>query len=181
MKMKIEDIIIRTRIRNDVGGLDDLIESIRKKGLINPITVNQNNVLMAGERRLKACEILGMEEVDVRQISTSDAEDELLYEIDENECRRDFSKVERMTYMKKLMVIEGEKARERQRATQFGNVTNQNPGGSPNEGTVVPISAPPEKTRDVVAKRYGIGHDTLRKEKSIVDMRRYSVLRLMPV
>ena len=56
-----EDIIIRTRIRNDVSGLNDLVESIRKKGLINPITVNQNNVLMAGERRLKACEILGME------------------------------------------------------------------------------------------------------------------------
>ena len=169
MRMKISDIVIRTRIRNDAGNLDDLVESIRTKGLINPITVNQDNVLMAGERRLKACEILGMEEVDVRRISTSDAEEELLFEIDENECRRDFSKAERMVYMKKLMVIEGEKARERQRATQFGNTSHQNLGGSTAEGTVVPNSAPPEKTRDVVAKRYGIGHDTLRKEMAITD------------
>jgi len=49
----------------DERSLDDLAESIRLHGLINPITVDQDGKIIAGERRYRACVKLGMSEVPV--------------------------------------------------------------------------------------------------------------------
>ena len=55
MKVSIDDVKVGKRIRSDIGDLTDLIESIKKFGLINPIAINERNVLLAGYRRLEAC------------------------------------------------------------------------------------------------------------------------------
>ena len=59
MKVLIDDIIIKRRIRNSLGDLTYLMESIGKYGLLNPITVTDNLELIAGYRRLQACKALG--------------------------------------------------------------------------------------------------------------------------
>ncbi|MDD3095423.1 MAG: ParB/RepB/Spo0J family partition protein [Candidatus Neomarinimicrobiota bacterium] len=46
--------------------LRELAQSIKEKGLISPVTlteINGENVLIAGERRLRACKMLGMENI----------------------------------------------------------------------------------------------------------------------
>ncbi|MDT8285113.1 MAG: ParB/RepB/Spo0J family partition protein, partial [Thermovirgaceae bacterium] len=46
--------------------LEELAQSIREKGLISPVTVTERNgeyVLVAGERRLRACKQLGMDTI----------------------------------------------------------------------------------------------------------------------
>lgn len=46
--------------------LRELAQSIKEKGLISPVTlteINGENVLIAGERRLRACKMLGMEQI----------------------------------------------------------------------------------------------------------------------
>jgi len=51
----------------DEGKIDELAESIRAHGLINPITVSGGDdgifTIIAGERRFRACKKLGLEEI----------------------------------------------------------------------------------------------------------------------
>lgn len=60
--------------RNDTGVVK-VVESIRKFGFINPITIDANNVIISGHTRLKAAIQLGMEEVPciVQNLSEEDA------------------------------------------------------------------------------------------------------------
>jgi hypothetical protein len=71
-KIPVDKIKIRSRLRIDLGSLDELAESISHLGLINPITVslegNGSYLLLAGERRLRACEKIGLKTVDARII-----------------------------------------------------------------------------------------------------------------
>ena len=49
----------------DEAALASLAESISQHGLINPITIDENGVILAGERRYRACQRLGFTEVPV--------------------------------------------------------------------------------------------------------------------
>jgi len=60
---KIEDIKIGVRYRKDMGDLRALCTSIRLKGLIEPIVVDRTMTLVAGGRRIKACQDLGYTEI----------------------------------------------------------------------------------------------------------------------
>ena len=65
-QIKLNEVKIGSRMRKDLGDLTGLTESIRLHGLIQPIVLDPNNVLVAGERRYRAHQQLGMECV-VRQ------------------------------------------------------------------------------------------------------------------
>ena len=53
--MPIADIRVGERIRQDFGRLSDLAESIRRQGLLQPVTLTKDGWLVAGHRRLLAC------------------------------------------------------------------------------------------------------------------------------
>lgn len=88
------DIITDGRDRTDFGDLDELSEGIRKFGLIHPPTVTRRGdeiVLVAGERRCRAMQLLGMLEVPVLfREEMTDAEIAEL-EIMENLQRKEFT------------------------------------------------------------------------------------------
>ena len=149
MLIDIDKIIVKDRIRKDFGDIQELAEDIKLNGLINPPVVNKEYELLAGERRLKACKALGWNQIEVRMMDTRDAEHELNVEISENENRKEFSKSERVDYMKRLLRIEQAKAKER-----------QDLGLKSDEGN---------RADDVTASQFGIGRDTLRKELTIVE------------
>lgn len=156
--MKIDEIIVKDRIRKDTGGIMELVNDIKANGLINPVTVNTDHVLLAGYRRLTACKALGWTDIPAHMVSTESEEQELRIEISENEMRKEFSMTERLDYARRLQRIESIKAEQRKQSGQFGSD--------------VPNSAPPEeqgKTRDKVAASIGMGHDTLRKAQVIAE------------
>jgi ParB family chromosome partitioning protein len=94
MQIPIEEITIRRRVRQDLGDLTKLMESLRAHGLINPILVNGNRELIAGHRRLEAAKRLGWQYIEAT-VSDIDSEAELLEkELDENIHRRNLSAVE---------------------------------------------------------------------------------------
>jgi ParB family chromosome partitioning protein len=64
--MPIADIKVGKRIRKDMGDLAWLAASIAAIGLVNPITVDEDRRLLAGARRLAACKLLGLQQVEVR-------------------------------------------------------------------------------------------------------------------
>lgn len=157
MMIDINRIIVRNRIRKDFGDLNELADDIRQNGLINPPVVNKSFELLAGERRLLACKSLGWSQIEVRMMDTRDAEHELNVEISENENRKEFSKAERVDYMKRLLRIESAKAKEKMSAggnsSEVGRQKSDNPARADEE----------------VAKQFEVSRDTLRKEISIVD------------
>jgi len=78
------------RIQTDV---DTLKKSIEKIGLINPITINKNNELLAGARRFQAVSELNWDEVTVHIVDKDLLEQELI-SIDENLVRSPLSNLE---------------------------------------------------------------------------------------
>jgi ParB family chromosome partitioning protein len=97
MKIPIEKIIVKKRIRKEYGDIHALAESMKRLGQISPITVTRANVLVAGGRRLEAAKFLGWKTIDATVIDTADAAgmDEKLarleIEVEENIERMDFT------------------------------------------------------------------------------------------
>jgi ParB family transcriptional regulator, chromosome partitioning protein len=91
LKVKISDIIIKDRIREDMGDLSKLKDSLRVYGLINPITLTEDFELLAGYRRLQSARELGWEEVECRIMNPNSKLDKLRLEVEENFARKDFT------------------------------------------------------------------------------------------
>ena len=71
----------------------ELAKSIAEVGLLNPITLDRGNILIAGLHRLEAAKLLGWSEVDYTVSSLEGLRAELA-EIDENFVRTDLSAIE---------------------------------------------------------------------------------------
>lgn len=91
MKVRVSEIQVKERIRQSAGNLQDLCESIRKFGLLQPILIDLNNNLLAGYRRLMAVKSLGWEYVEVKVIDVKNPGDRILIEMEENKYREDFT------------------------------------------------------------------------------------------
>lgn len=155
MLIDIEKIKVRERIRKDFGDIQELADDIKQNGLINPPVVNKDYELLAGERRLKACKLLGWKAIPVNMMDTRDAEHELNIEISENDVRKGFTKTERVDYMKRLLKIEEAKAKERQ-----GNKTS------------VENNAEVKRSDEITAEKFEVSATTMRKEIAISDNRK---------
>ena len=94
--MKISDIVVNERFRKDLGKLVDLEQSIVKNGLLHAVVIDENNVLIAGERRLQAYKNLAQEDPKYNDIPVSvvSTDDQRTKETDENIIRLDFNGIE---------------------------------------------------------------------------------------
>ena len=102
MLIQISDIKIKKRVRKDLGNLDDLKDSLRTYGLLNPITVNRKYELIAGERRLQAAKAIGWTSINANVIDNLTELDELEMEIEENNQRKEFTEQELLEGYKRL-------------------------------------------------------------------------------
>ncbi len=102
MKLRIDEIKIRKRIRQDDGDLNGLMDSIKAHGLINPVTVTDKKVLIAGFRRIMACKALGIEDIECRVIPSGSKLDRLRMEADENILRKDFTAGEELRLQEEM-------------------------------------------------------------------------------
>ncbi len=94
MQVSIKKIQIREGRRSlDMGHVKELANSIQGLGLLNPLTIDRENVLIAGLHRLEAVKVLGWTAVECTVSSLEGLAAELA-EIDENFIRNDLSPVE---------------------------------------------------------------------------------------
>jgi ParB family transcriptional regulator, chromosome partitioning protein len=61
----VADIVIGKRHRADMGDIAGLAASIEDIGLLNPIVVDEDGLLLGGARRLAACKLLGWKTIPV--------------------------------------------------------------------------------------------------------------------
>jgi ParB family chromosome partitioning protein len=91
MQIPVENIVVKKRIRRDLGDINSLAASMKQYGQIEPIVINKKNVLIAGGRRLEAAKLLGWRTISVIITDTPGALANLEIEIEENTQRRDLS------------------------------------------------------------------------------------------
>lgn len=164
----IADIVVGERDRIEMGEIAALAESIDEVGLLHPVVVTADHVLVAGGRRLAACVHLGWLEVPVTVVDLESAPDVLRAELEENTCR------------KPLTPYEAARARER-RAVVLAPKAAENRGGRPAKDApetstkLVPVSA--RKTKNVAALGTGYSGSTLDKVDRLRDVAERGVVR----
>ncbi len=91
MLIRISEIQIKKRIRKDFGNLNELAESMNLHGLMNPIVLTRDLILIAGQRRIESAKKLGWENIEATIIDVPTKIDKLEMEIEENIHRKDFT------------------------------------------------------------------------------------------
>ena len=94
MRIKISEIKINPGRREaEPKAVEELARSITAVGLMNPVTLDQNNTLVAGLHRLEAAKLLGWTEIECTTIGMDSVQAELA-EIDENIVRTKLNRQE---------------------------------------------------------------------------------------
>src|SRR5680860_1357964 len=121
LERTVDSITVGVRHRQDLGDLVSLMESIKRVGLLQPIVVSPEGVLICGRRRLEAVKKLGQRTVRVWvRTGLSDSLTALLAERDENALRLPLSPIEAASVYRELKRIMAEDAAARQEETRFG-------------------------------------------------------------
>ena len=121
----VDSIIVGNRHRTDLGDLTELAESIARDGLLQPLTVTIDGVLVCGARRLAAIKLLGWRTVSVWVRSgVSGRLGHLLAEQDDNLLHKNLTSSEKTALYRELKTLMAEDAARRQAATRF-SVENQ--------------------------------------------------------
>ena len=122
LERQIDSITVGVRHRRDLGDMTALMRSIEEVGLLQPITVTPDGVLVCGLRRLEAMRRLGKRTLSVWVRSgISDQLSHLLAQQDENEQRKPLSPVETARLYDEIKVLEKEDSQRRQAVTRFGS------------------------------------------------------------
>lgn len=147
----ISQIRIGHRHRRDMGDLSALTRSIREIGLLQPVVVTPDHLLIAGARRLAAVSTLGWMEVPARIV---DLENILTGERDENVVRKDFTPTEAVAIGRAIEDRERELAKARMVAAHSsGNLPEHEKG----------------EAREKAAAAIGMSATTYSHAKSVVD------------
>lgn len=136
LTVKVSDVKVQTRLRaTNEENIQQIAESIRRVGLINPISIDDDFNLIAGFHRLQAHKLLGLNEIPAI-ISGQKELKARLQEIDENLKRAELTAIEKSMHieereniLKQLdqMAVKGDnrfstasKSTQRHRASEIG-------------------------------------------------------------
>jgi ParB/RepB/Spo0J family partition protein len=108
-QLHISLIRVEDRVRHDMGDIDELCNSIKEVGLIQPIVLTREYLLVAGERRLRAMQRLGIKElIHAKTFIYNDETDEVrlkAIECEENLRRKAFTWQEEILAKKRLLEL----------------------------------------------------------------------------
>lgn len=162
--VNLDDVIIGPRVRQDMGDIAALAESIKAQGLLQPIVVTSDGKLIAGERRIHAARLLGMTSISAIQIDT----DLLKAERDENTTRKDFTPTE----LARIGTLIEEQYRSDNASTRGARIAQGIKAAK--QRTSVPIGSEvssPKETKSsaqVAAEALGVSASTLARAKAVV-------------
>jgi ParB family chromosome partitioning protein len=91
VQIPLDKIIVKKRIRKDMGDIVALADSMKRYGQMSPIVLNNRNQLIAGGRRLEAARYLGWRTINAVVMDINDSLSLLEYEVEENLQRQNFS------------------------------------------------------------------------------------------
>jgi ParB family chromosome partitioning protein len=148
MDRAVDSITVGHRHRRELGDLQALCDSIRRAGLLCPLTVTPDGLLLCGWRRLEAVKLLGWKTVPVYVRRASSALRDLIAEHDENTIREPLPLETAEELYREYKAAETEQAALRQQATRFNTAKNSSNAawkdGTPNGRGKVDDNGPAE-------------------------------------
>ena len=157
--VRVDAIRVEDRARAEYRNIDSLAGSIETLGLLHPLVVTPDFMLIAGGRRLEAVKALGWEHVPVTVAHNLTGAAELLQaESDENAEREPLTLSEASALARRIEDVLKPLAAERV-------------GGRPSAETPANFAAVSEpRPREVAAKVAGISHETIRKVRHVEEV-----------
>lgn len=113
MILKISKVKPGQRVREDYGDIESLANSIKEHGLLHPIVVDADYNLIAGCRRLLACERIGMKEIEAKVLEDISEKELRVLELEENIRRKDLTELEKSKNLVELAQIKEQELREK--------------------------------------------------------------------
>lgn len=130
LERTLDSITVGNRHRIDLGDIDTLAASIEQHGLLQPITVTPEGVLVCGARRLAALRSLGVRKTNVWvRAGVTDRLGQVLAEQDDDALHKPLTPTETASLYQELKVLLAEDAARRQEASRF---TTHKESRSPN-------------------------------------------------
>lgn len=163
----ISEIKVAERLREDYGDIAGLADSIATHGLLHPLTIDADNTLIAGERRLRAMKRLDFLEVECRRWDGLTETERRELELEENLRRKDLTAYEKSKNIMELVEVAEEVDRE------TGEVTRSDSEQVSKRG---PVQTPGSIRR--TAERIGIPTTTIHEaKKHVAAAERYPMLQ----
>ena len=170
LQRSVDSIVVGNRHRDDLGDIDALARSMERLGLLQPVTITPDGVLVCGRRRLEAVKRLGWRTLKVWVRSgISDELSRMLAERDENQQRKDLDEVEQAKLYHEISRLLAEDAARRQAATRFGRGADS--GGAYGGGDSPPPQEQAGKTRDQ-ASRLITGRASYHRHEQVAEIQR---------
>ena len=154
VEIPIADIVVGKRHRRELGDIEALAASILELGLLHPVMVTPRLELIAGERRLRACQHLGRDTIPVTVVDLAEI---VRGELAENDQRKPFTMSEAVAIKRAIEAVA--KAEARQRKVM---------GGKLKSGATANLAHASGAARDLVAKRTGKGRTSLAKAEAVI-------------
>src|SRR5258706_15898608 len=151
--MDIDQVQVGFRYRKDLGDLRTLAQSIEEVGLLHPVVVTPEGRLIAGQRRLAACGLLGWTDIAVTVVDLNQA---ARGEAHENFVRKDLLPSEIVALKRAIEPLERREARQRQGAR----------ADLCHPATVAECQG---DVRDNIARYLGVGRTKIERAEAVVE------------
>lgn len=160
------------RLGTDVSELE---KSIQTLGLIAPLVISKDNVILAGARRFQALSNLGHTEAPVLVVDRGELENELV-SIDENLVRKDLSKIEIEAHLRRAREIYQELNPIIENDSEDISLKNHESGEGDEEDKVEKEILPAQEFLEMVSQKTGLSprqiHQAIeRDEKASVSVK----------
>lgn len=133
-EIRITDIQIGVNRRTvNMDKVAQLADSIKEVGLLAPVLISQDKVLVAGNHRLEAFKLLGRETIPFHYAESTDALRLRIAEIDENMMRHDYTELEQSEYLKERKELYEQLYPETKRGNSQANGMNKSVGNNVSE------------------------------------------------
>lgn len=153
MKAFLSQIKIENRYRVELGDIEGLAESIKNLGLLHPPIIDGNYKLIDGERRIRALQHLGLDEIEVRFVNVPSL---LMAEHDANAFAKQWTVSEKVSIARAI---------EEEIGDRRGGDRKSNVEISTND----PLAG--KRTDEIAAEKAGFGSkDSYRQAKKVVDL-----------
>lgn len=150
MKIKLTEIRIGNRFRQDLGDVIPLCKSIEKNGLLHPIVITEKNELICGRRRIEAFVKLGRTEIETNVIKIC------ISDLAKAEAEADENTVRKSLTLEEIANID-DFFREKEKSSAKGRQKSGKPLGN----------FPKGRSREKIAKRVGVSDRTLEKIRAL--------------
>lgn len=131
MNLKINDIKVGKRVRDDYGDMESLANSIKEHGLLHPIVVDSDYNLIAGCRRLLACERIGLKEIEAKVLEDISEKELRILEPEENIRRKDLTELEKSKNLVELAEIKEHEIKKQLAVKVMADSAKTTSGGRP--------------------------------------------------